>query len=238
MRATKVIWLSGTLSVEQRHHAAMALFESGLADWETARLAAERTPGILFMSDDPGKIEAVVRRLREADIHSQVTEREAAPEGGLTDAGRRAAGLIEILPEPLQRAVGDHLAEGESVEASLHYGSHALVVTNTRVLLVRSSVLASARPPFGAQVRSFPFAQITSVDVRMGWVGGQVRLTARGSLESRDDRISHLEEQVFVFQEERLKPFASSAVELIRSRLKRGQKDLHREEADLTSRPS
>ena len=68
MKTIRVIWLPGSITVEQRYHAAKALFESGLADWDTARQAVQRTPGILAAADDLSKTDEIVRRLREVGL--------------------------------------------------------------------------------------------------------------------------------------------------------------------------
>jgi len=102
VKAIRVIWLPGSITAEQRYHAAKALFESGLADWETARRAASRTPGILAASDDLGKIDEIVRRLREVEIYPQVTERDESVETRQPPASHPEVSLSEPLPERLE----------------------------------------------------------------------------------------------------------------------------------------
>ena len=228
VKAIRVIWLSGSITVEQRYHAAKALFESGLADWETARHAANRTPGIFVASDDLDKIEEIVRKLREADLHPQVTQREEVGEGTKpTPSHGEEVGLIATLPERLELALKDCLSPGESVEMSLHHGGQALVVTNERALLIETGTVASSRAHWsGGRVKSLPFSRIMSVDLRGGWVGGQIRITVQGSVESREGWMPAVEESAFVFQEERLKPLAKIAVEIIRTRVKKAQESI------------
>lgn len=238
MKAIRVIWLPGSITAEQRYHAAKALFESGLADWETARRAASRTPGILAASDDLSKIDEIVRRLREVEIYPQVTERDESVETRQPPASHPEVSLSEPLPERLEGALRDSLAPGEFVEMTLHYGAQALAVTNERVLLIAPAAVVAGAHWSGNRVRSFPFPLISSAELRAGWVGGQVRVTGQDSLEGHEDGMPHTEDISFLFQEERLKPLAKIMVEIIRARAKKAQHSTRTDVPKSSSRRS
>lgn len=239
MKAVRVIWLSGSITRAQRYHAAKALFESGLADWDAARRAADRVPGILVASESLTKIDEIVRKLQEVDLHPQVTEREEPGEVKPWVSPEPQGGLVSALPERLDLALRDTLAPGETVEVSLHYSGQALVVTNERVLILELGTVASSRAHWsGSRIKSVPFTQITSADLRGGWVGGQIRITAQSGIEGREGWMPAVDESVFVFQEERLKPLAKMAVEVIRTRVKKAQEPLRRDVPESSTRLS
>jgi len=184
VKTIRVIWLPGSITVEQRYHAAKALFESGLADWDTARQAVQRTPGILAAADDLSKTDEIVRRLREVGLHPQVTERQE-PVDSRPGAARGDVGQAERLPERLESVLRDSLSQGEAVDANLHSGGQALVVTTERVLLIAPAAVATGAHWSGYRVRSIPFAHITSAELRAGWIGGQLRITVQDAPDTR-----------------------------------------------------
>lgn len=85
-------------------------------------------------------------------------------------------------------------------------------------------------------MRFIPFAQITSAELRAGWIGGQVRLTVQDAHDTRGRSTPHVEEIVFVFQEERLKPLAKLAVEILWARAKKAQQSARTDVPESTSR--
>jgi hypothetical protein len=89
--------------------------------------------------------------------------------------------MIEKLKGKLEKAFSDNITEGEKIRIKLQPTSgEALVVTDKKVMIIKAGVLAGAGF-FGAKCTTFNFTEITSVDLRLGLMGGHIQITVAGS---------------------------------------------------------
>jgi hypothetical protein len=91
--------------------------------------------------------------------------------------------LVQDLPGKLGEGLRSNIRPGERVLASLNpIMGEAIAVTEDRVLIIKSGGTTAAGF-FAVQVKAFPLDQITSVDLREGWTGGHLQLSAAGTVE-------------------------------------------------------
>jgi len=97
--------------------------------------------------------------------------------------------LLTNLTGKLLQAYNDNIAPGESVDVRLQPATGtALIVTDRRVMIIKAG-LGTGGGLLGACTKSFPFDRITSVDLRISFLGGHLQLTVAGSVEAQDSRL-------------------------------------------------
>jgi hypothetical protein len=102
------------------------------------------------------------------------SDREASTPGG-------PASLVERLPGNLGRGLRDNVHEDEIVDAAVRTSAgEAIVVTDRRVLIIRAGFVTGAGV-FGARARSIPYSRIAAVDLRLGPLGGHLKLVTVGT---------------------------------------------------------
>jgi hypothetical protein len=98
--------------------------------------------------------------------------------------------LVSPLPGKLQRGLGDNLYSSESIEVCLNPDTgQAIVVTDRRVLIIKAGGYWTRAGWFAARTKSFPFAEISSVDLRVGPLGGHLKISVAGTPQAPDVNI-------------------------------------------------
>ena len=89
--------------------------------------------------------------------------------------------LVEKLKGKLEKAFNDNIHADENVDVKLQvHAGEGIAVTDKRIMILKAG-LVSAAGFFGANCKSFYYNQITSVDLRLGVMGGHLQLTVAGS---------------------------------------------------------
>ena len=89
--------------------------------------------------------------------------------------------MVEELKGKLEKAFQENIAEGETVDVKLQlHAGEGIAVTNKGVMIIKAGMV-SAAGFFGASCKTFYYNQITSVDLRLGVMGGHIQLTVAGS---------------------------------------------------------
>ncbi len=132
------------------------------------------------------------------------------------------------LKGKLGKAYEDNVLDDERIDVRLQPSAQgeAIVVTDKRVMIIKAGTITGAGL-FGASVKSFSYNQITSVDLRIGILGGHMQLTVAGSIERQDRGFSDMfrAENAITFTanyKERMKAVA----EIIRSKINQPTADL------------
>jgi len=88
--------------------------------------------------------------------------------------------LIGKLGGKIKKSFEDNILKDEKVDAKLQpHRGEGIVVTDKRVMIIKAGMV-SAAGFFGANCKSFYYNQITSVDLRLGIMGGHIQLTIAG----------------------------------------------------------
>lgn len=128
--------------------------------------------------------------------------------------------LVKKLKGKLNSAYLDTITADERVDVCLPGSSgEGIVVTDKRVIILKAGKFTGAGF-FGAKAKSFPYNQITSVDLRIATLGGHLQLTTAGSDEIKAKKITDIRESENAISFDRANRENMKAVaELIRSRL-------------------
>ncbi|GEM_PF-1785292 len=96
------------------------------------------------------------------------------------------ADLVQRLPGNLGRGLRDNVHEDEIVDAAVRTSAgEAIVVTDRRVLIIRAGFITGAGI-FGARARSISYSRIAAVDLRLGPVGGHLKIITVGAPKPAD----------------------------------------------------
>ena len=88
--------------------------------------------------------------------------------------------LVQPLPGNLGKGLRDNVEEDEIVEAAARTSAgEAIAVTDRRVLIIKAGFVTGAGL-FGARTRSIPYSRIVAVDLRLGPLGGHLRIDTTG----------------------------------------------------------
>ncbi|TMQ28906.1 MAG: hypothetical protein E6K65_11345 [Nitrospirae bacterium] len=135
-------------------------------------------------------------------------------------------GLVRRLPPgKLQSALQENLQSDEPMEVCLNPAAgQAIVVTDRRMIIIKAGNV-SGSGFFGVRAKSFPFSQITSVDVRMGMLGGHLQVSAAGTMEVKDREFMDMAtaENAVTFTSD-YKAVMKEVADLIRSKVLAAQK--------------
>lgn len=105
---------------------------------------------------------------------------------GETEDRAGTSGLVRPLPGKIRRCLEDNLNPNEKVEVSLNPAmGEGIVVTESRVIFIKAG-LTTGSGVLGARAKSFPFTQISSVDLRVSFAGGHLQVSAPGTSEVKD----------------------------------------------------
>ncbi len=97
--------------------------------------------------------------------------------------------FVKKFSGKLEKSFRDNISDNEKVDVKLQtHVAEAIVVTNKRVMIIKAGFIGAAGF-FGANCKSFYFDQITSVDLRVGVVGGHIQLTVAGSTDIKGSGI-------------------------------------------------
>jgi Bacterial PH domain len=90
------------------------------------------------------------------------------------------AGLVEVLPEKLEKILAENLQPGEHVQIKLKGANkEALVCTDRRVMILKTG--AATGHLFGAGVFQLPYRNITGAQVNKHLISGYFEVSAGGS---------------------------------------------------------
>lgn len=95
--------------------------------------------------------------------------------------------LVKPLPGKLGRALRDNVRDpSEKILVSLNPAmGEGIVVTDRRVLIIKAGAY-TGKGLFAASSKSFYFPDISSVDLRIGPLGGHLQISTAGTREDRE----------------------------------------------------